>query len=322
MLLAASEWGQISVDGVEFSLKPSTFVKRPHFTTKKKIIDKSFPELDDHVKSPTFHNFADAILESSDFAKVESTIPERQFGRQPKLSLTKSMRIDLELFLADRIIETGPDAISIDVKEKRYLLPPCATFIQCDMQNLATFNLAQLDLIYMDPPWQNKSVRRGAKYAVHSNDDIFDWIQVEQLLSEDGLIAVWITNKQSVEYFVRAYFETRSLLYAGEWEWVKLAASGETVYPLGSSHKRPTERLLFFSKSRKIRGQTIYSVASAIHSRKPFIYAHLEQLLSTSSNAKMIELFARRLRSNWLSIGNEPMYLHDAAFFHTAKNDE
>ena len=33
-------------------------------------------------------------------------------------------------------------------------------------------------------------------------------------------------------------------------------------------------------------------------------------------NPKMIELFARRLKSNWLSIGNEPMYLHNSAFYH------
>lgn len=94
-----------------------------------------------------------------------------------------------------------------------------------------------------------------------------------------------------------------------------VAANGETVYPIGSTHKIPTERLLFFSKTdRKIRKKHIYSVASAIHSRKPFLYKYLEELLEIDDSRK-IELFARRLFTNWLSVGNEPLFLHNSDFY-------
>ena len=73
----------------------------------------------------------------------------------------------------------------------------------------------------MDPPWQNKSVKRGCKYKIHSNEDLFNWCCLDKITHDETLIAIWITNKKSIEDFVRDYFNAMEFEYAGEWVWVK-----------------------------------------------------------------------------------------------------
>ena len=73
----------------------------------------------------------------------------------------------------------------------------------------------------MDPPWCNKSVRRGSKYKTSTNDEIFSWIPFETLLSPSGYVSIWITNKNAIETFIRNHFDKINLKYKGEWKWIK-----------------------------------------------------------------------------------------------------
>lgn len=109
----------------------------------------------------------------------------------------------------------------LHVKKSTYILPKCCTFIQINMQNLYEFPLSTFDLVYMDPPWLNKSVKRGAKYKMHTNAELFDWCRLDSIISERGLVAIWITNKPAIEDFTRSYMSELGLVYAGEWVWVK-----------------------------------------------------------------------------------------------------
>ena len=98
---------------------------------------------------------------------------------------------------------------------------------------------------------------------------------------------------------------------------IKLTSNGETVYPMNSPHKVPTERLLFFSSSdqKPIRPKNIFSIASSVHSRKPQIYDTLETEFQNEKPLKFVELFARNLKNGWLSIGNDPLFSQNEKFY-------
>ena len=84
MLLTTTEFDRISIDNVVFTLKPSIFVKRPHFTTKKPTPKHDFSDLEDYTKSPKFLDFCDEVLNAADFdkTKVKSSVQELNFQRQ------------------------------------------------------------------------------------------------------------------------------------------------------------------------------------------------------------------------------------------------
>lgn len=338
VLLFDTDLPAYSIGDIRYRFKLELFVTRPHFSTKK-CTEKNVPykdQLQDVIQSPSFINFSNQVVQKN--RNTDSEKNDRQndinffpdnsgFKKQPILALTKSMRIDFPSFLVNRVVTTPNVDIKLEIQQSGYYLPRNSTFIVTNVRFLSEFKLVpnSFDLVYLDPPWLNKSVRRGSKYEMVSHEEIFKWINLPTLLANTGFIAIWITNKPTIESFVRQYFKSINLAYKGEWTWVKLAASGETVYPMTSSHKSPTERLLFFAHpdQKPIRKKYIFSIASSIHSRKPLLHDALENEISTGipntdfgiKKPKCVEIFARHLRPNWLSIGNEPFFLENDVFY-------
>jgi len=129
---------------------------------------------------------------------------------------------------------------------KEYFIPPSGTFYLTDVKNLSSFSaISGFDIIYIDPPWKNKSVKRSRKYGT-TEMTILEDLNIPALRSEIGFIVIWITNNSRVEKYVTGVMEKYQLVKKSCWTWIKLAASGETVYPLDNPHKTPSERLLFF----------------------------------------------------------------------------
>lgn len=101
MLLTKTEFDSIKIDNISYTIDPSTFVKKPHFTSKKVVNSSVFADLADFVKSQSFENFAQMVLasESFDKTKVLSCVSDSDFCKKPPLPLTKSIRIDVASFL-------------------------------------------------------------------------------------------------------------------------------------------------------------------------------------------------------------------------------
>ena len=132
-------------------------------------------------------------------------------------------------------------------------------------------------------------------------------------------------NRANIELFRKKYRGiTEWYFYSVVYPWIKLASTGETVYPLNSPHKVPTERLLFFSSpnQKPIRRKNIFSIASSVHSRKPQIYKILESEFQSETPLKFLELFARNLHSGWLSIGNDPLFSQNKNFYTMTHNSD
>ncbi|XP_023576183.1 methyltransferase-like protein 4 isoform X2 [Octodon degus] len=129
---------------------------------------------------------------------------------------------------------------------QKYLLPPKSSFLLSDiscMQPLLNCGKT-FDVIVIDPPWQNKSVKRSNRYSYLSPLQI-QQIPIPQLAAPNCLVVTWVTNRQKHLRFVKEeLYPSWSVQILAEWHWVKIANTGEFVFPLDSPHKKPYEGLI------------------------------------------------------------------------------
>ncbi|KAG0049002.1 Methyltransferase-like protein 4 [Gryganskiella cystojenkinii] len=124
--------------------------------------------------------------------------------------------------------QSEPAVITVhSATRPRFIIPPRSTFIISDLDKIH-----DLKAIVMDPPWQNASVDRQARYNTIDLYDLFK-IPVPELLKNDtdivaqeavgGLVAVWITNRNKVKKMVlEKLFPAWDLELVGHWYWLKV----------------------------------------------------------------------------------------------------
>ena len=206
------------------------------------------------------------------------------------------------------------------VGQSRFLIPPRSTFVLSDiagfvphLSHSARMLLCQpqptLDLIVMDPPWSNRSVRRSHKYRTTEQQRADDpFLQslpiIEQSLHHDGLVAIWVTNKPAIQEQVVSSLGDLGFSLRAEWVWIKITKHGQPVYDLGGLWRKPYEKLLLFQRipTPALSNKIIVAVPD-LHSRKPCLKPLFERLLPHSYTA--LEIFARYLVSGWWSWGDE-----------------
>ncbi|PBP21908.1 hypothetical protein BUE80_DR007324 [Diplocarpon rosae] len=209
-----------------------------------------------------------------------------------------------------------------------YYIPPKAVFIIGDtMKTIDSFKqkAPRFDLVVMDPPWPNRSAERKGDYrtcydAADVRGMLFS-IPLRHHLADDGIIAVWITNKEHFREMLldpseEGLFNTWGVTLAEEWVWLKTTTSGEPVYPLKSTWRKPYEILLVGRKGHptgKVLRRVIVGVPD-LHSRKPNGKVLYEMMTRNRVNKEVIkdkyealEIFARNLTAGWWSWGMEPL---------------
>uniref|UniRef100_A0A672G725 Methyltransferase like 4 n=1 Tax=Salarias fasciatus TaxID=181472 RepID=A0A672G725_SALFA len=203
---------------------------------------------------------------------------------------------------------------------EEYVIPPHTAFLLSDftrIQPLVQYGVT-FDLIVMDPPWENKSVKRSRRYSSLPSSQL-KRLPVPLLASPSCLVVTWVTNRPSHRRFVRdELYPHWGVEVLAEWFWVKVTTSGQFVFPLDSQHKKPYEVLVlgrYRSSADTTAGQPgtsevpvedqrlIISVPSALHSQKPSLSEVLKPYVG--AEAKRLELFARSLQPGWTSWGNE-----------------
>ena len=136
--------------------------------------------------------------------------------------------------------------------------------------------------ILLDPPWNNKSVRRSSSYSTLPPSALLS-LPIRQLLRDDiGLVAVWVTNSSRFQHFVKhELFDRWNVEYLATWFWVKITSSGHLVGPLESEHRKPFEPLILGRIKSKsvpprvtsvVQDQQLIWSMPAQHSRKPPIH--------------------------------------------------
>ncbi|XP_067403164.1 N(6)-adenine-specific methyltransferase METTL4 isoform X2 [Emydura macquarii macquarii] len=208
----------------------------------------------------------------------------------------------------------------IHLMGQKYLVPPKSSFLLSDIsciQPLLNYK-NKYDVIVIDPPWQNKSVKRSNRYS-HLSSWQIKQIPIPALAAPNCLVVTWVTNRQKHLRFVKEeLYPHWSVKTLAEWHWVKITRSGEFVFPLDSSHKKPYEVLVLGRVQESIDlplrksdvevlpipdHKLIVSVPCTLHSHKPPLIEVLTEYIKP--DVECLELFARYLQPGWTSWGNE-----------------
>ena len=236
------------------------------------------------------------------------------------------------------------------VTESTYILPPNSSFFMADMKNFKEISrFTPTDgyhVITIDPPWRNKSVRRGKTYA--TGQDFHLYLDIPSLLQKCGsVVAVWCTNKRAhISYVLNNLFKTWNLILLETCFWLKVTDKGIPIVPFDSTHKKPYE-LLFISQHRKNYQHTeflesdidnlvefpigllpdgefnkdmgkdkfiIASIPCVQHSRKPPL-TMLKERYFVDRDINCLEIFARSLNSGWCSVGNEVLLFQNKLYY-------
>ncbi|KAI1402148.1 MT-A70-domain-containing protein [Hypoxylon fuscum] len=216
--------------------------------------------------------------------------------------------------------QISSDVETVDVVPTPFIPQQSRYFLGTIESQRETFlaNAPMFDLIVLDPPWPSRSVKRkrngyAIAYSMQEARGLLAQIPVASHLTENGLVAVWITNKASVADLLtspRGIFSEWGLDLIGEWVWLKITSSGDPMIDVGAQWRKPWERLLL---GRKKGSTTKTSVPTKvimgvpdIHSRKPNLRPLFEGILP--DNYCGLEVFARNLTAGWWSWGNEVLH--------------
>ena len=255
-----------------------------------------------------------------------------------------------------------PTTLEIISSNAKYHLPPLSALFltNIDYQSANLFTLTvnnnfstptataapgQFNVIVLDPPWQNRSVRRSGEYKIiveknadcqgrtpsigtrdirsQTEQDVDPVAVVRGMLGKHiaskGLVACWITNKASVREKVEEAFKAWDVDLIEEWTWLKTTTKGEPVYNIEGLWRKPYEIVMVGRKRDfDIHGIPTVEVQGKvevtrrmifgvpdIHSRKPCLKTLIEQMIPDPSSYRALEIFARNLTAGWWSWGDE-----------------
>ncbi|XP_025861662.1 N(6)-adenine-specific methyltransferase METTL4 isoform X1 [Vulpes vulpes] len=232
--------------------------------------------------------------------------------------------------LFSRVVENNSSFTKmITLMGQKYLVPPKSSFLLSDISCMhPLLNCRKTyDVIVIDPPWQNKSVKRSNRYSYLSPLQIKQ-IPIPKLAAPNCLVITWVTNRQKHLRFVKEeLYPSWSVDIVAEWHWVKITNSGEFVFPLDSPHKKPYEGLILGRVQEKtvpLRNagikvlpipdhKLIVSVPCTLHSHKPPLAEVLKDYVKP--DGECLELFARNLQPGWTSWGNEVLKFQHLDYF-------
>ena len=222
-----------------------------------------------------------------------------------------------------------PIPILLSCSGSNYRIPPDAKFILSKIGeptapnfsiaaltlypcSSATAGPGQFDFVLLDPPWENRSVQRSAKYDTMHNSDPMYVLQamLGQHIAAGALVACWITNKASVRDAALETFRSWDVHLIEEWAWLKTTTGGLPVTQIDGLWRKPYEVLLLGRKESHgvkifqsdIPRRAVLAVPD-LHSKKPQLKSLIEPFVPAHYRA--LEVFARNLTARWLSWGDE-----------------
>ncbi|GAQ07007.1 methyltransferase-like protein 4 [Aspergillus lentulus] len=225
-----------------------------------------------------------------------------------------------------------------------FFVPPLSTFLLCSLPLSAEDEASEgpipglspdrkFNLILLDPPWSNRSVRRSGHYQTQSYSDvgllskrIGDILKVHLPDNPEcvSIAAIWITNGSKARRAAYDAIKGAGLSVHEEWVWIKTTTKGEPITPLEGLWRKPYEILVIGRRvdrpSDAIEPITRRVIAGMpdVHSRKPNLKEVFEQVFfsRSGSNRKTgdtctaysaLEVFARNLTAGWWACGNEAL---------------
>jgi len=160
--------------------------------------------------------------------------------------------------------EANKERPAIVFEQYPVLLPPQSSFLLSDVSSglrpLLTNYRNKFQCIVIDPPWENRSVKRSAtrgggggggskggggasgspspflssscSYQLLPNRKLLA-LPVADLAAPGCLVALWVTNREKLRKFIEAELLLKwKLKHVATWHWLKVAQDGRPVTPL------------------------------------------------------------------------------------------
>ncbi len=231
-----------------------------------------------------------------------------------------------------------PIALHTTMMSQTYIIPPCASFLLTTIDEVSCRRISnaahevyptpsssagpgQFDFILLDPPWDNRSVRRSGKYTtLRQAENPMNVLRdmLGEHIAPGALVGCWITNKPVVRDTAMKAFEDWDVNLIEEWAWLKTTAHGDAMSQLDGLWRKPYEILLLGrkrcadvckpEKSTAVEGTMQKRVVVAVpdlHSRKPNLKKLVESVMPNPLHYRALEVFARNLTAGWWSWGDE-----------------
>lgn len=285
--------------------------------------DNGFKPCEDHppvILSPDCDNAFESISELRDVA-VKNTSFEPASLVLPYKSKSKATSL-------------------AELSSRAFIVPPLSNFLLCELsvpQSDTSLDLIpglrrsqKFNLILLDPPWPNRSVRRSGHYQTHpypdidilthyfretfeahlphctSPGDITDQGE-RQLQSKQSIAAIWVTNASRSRKAAYKAMQSAGLSVCEEWVWIKTTTNGEPITPVDGLWRKPYEILVIGKRDANVGGVTRRVIAAVpdVHSRKPNLRELFEKMFSVGSSYSALEVFARNLTAGWWACGDE-----------------
>lgn len=194
------------------------------------------------------------------------------------------------------------------------------------------------DLVLLDPPWPNRSVKRKAAYEQIGGmpylKKMLLRMDIDNYLEHNALVGIWITNKTALRDHVLGtggLFEAWNVGLIEEWIWIKTTTKGEPMFDIDDAMRKPYEVLLLgraapttwttMTHAANPRRRVIAAVPD-MHSRKPSLKELLEPYMPDPSDYSALEVFARTLTTGWMSWGNEVLKYNSDMYWEKETNEQ
>ena len=198
------------------------------------------------------------------------------------------------------------------------LVPPRCCFYNSDIADIGNLIEDVYDLVIIDPPWDNRFIRRVNGYQLTSDDQLKS-LPLNKFIKLSSIVVIWITNSdKNYNLLTNELLPKWNLRYISSWAWMKVTKSGA---PVSDFHKckLPYEKLVIARHKDSLLDniptdlRVIVSVPSIIHSHKPPLLDVFKPYFS--EKPKTLEIFARSLLPDTTSYGNQVTLLQNKDLF-------
>lgn len=265
---------------VNFQLKTLLF---DNFKRKQKKISKICDETSEFMTQ--VENFRQACIAQNLFSPPIEDDTKDKVKTENIALMNKFYDCSSSLgsFHGENNLETGKITT---LNHHSYLFPPRCKFFNKKIEDLdaclLTNEANQFDFICVDPPWENRYIKRVKKatankqgYLMMTDDEIMA-IPLENYVKKSSIVVIWCTNSEShIKMFQEQILVKWNLKLLSTWQWVKVDKHGELFCAI-DGNKKPFEQIFIathkeneeYDKELKLNC-LLFSQPSSIHSHKP-----------------------------------------------------
>ncbi|KAJ3271627.1 Methyltransferase-like protein 4 [Terramyces sp. JEL0728] len=242
-----------------------------------------------------------------DFVALQTKESQSNLCVSQPVYLSNHQEIKIENLIETEFVNDTNDCLWVYVSIHEYLIPPHCNFHLSEFHNWEI--KGKYDLVVMDPPWSNASVARSNAYNELDHYELFK-IPMRQILSDTGILVIWITNNSKYHRFVLdKLLPAYGLECTSKLVWIKVNHQGELITELDNPHRKPYEIAYicqYHLYKKELPGMISLTGMPTFHSKKP--------VLDMFDGERKLELFSRCCLEGWTSWGNETLKFNNTLY--------